>query len=315
MQAGNMSAAARLICITPSAVSKTISHTEMQLGFALFIRDKGALTPTPEAQVLFEESRAIHSKLDGLRRIALNLRHAEEGHVRLAAIPAICHEFLPRVLEKHLARYPRASVEVRTLNQDQMAQALVTRSVDFALGYYEDPHPLLTNTWLISGPLYVVVTRDLWLRAVRARSKNPMLFLASLPLIRLVGEDPMCKTIEELALQLGLPDARLASTPPGLRVQTSRLALELVKRGLGWTVVDYLSASNLDPVSITALPLHDFSQMPLQMYCAAGVPLGQGVKRLQALLPELLREVTALGHPALEQESGVRSRAPGSHGP
>ena len=79
--------------------------------------------------------------------------------------------------------------------------------------------------------------------------------------------------------------------------------------------MDYLSASNLDPVSITALPLHDFSQMPLQMYCAAGVPLGQGVKRLQALLPELLREVTALGHPALEQEFGVRSRAPGSHGP
>jgi DNA-binding transcriptional LysR family regulator len=300
MQAGNMSAAARLICITPSAVSKTISHTEMQLGYALFIRDKGALTPTPEAQVLFEESSAIHHKLDGFRRIALNLRHADEGHVRLAAIPAICHEFLPRVLEKHLARYPRASVEVRTLNQDQIAQALVTRSVDFALGYYEDPHPLLTNTWLISGPLYVVVTRDLWLRAVRARSKNPMLFLASLPLIRLVGEDPMCKTIDELALQLGLPDVRLSSTPPGLRVQTSRLALELVKRGLGWTVVDYLSASNLDPASIAALPLHDFSQMPLQMYCAAGVPLGQGAKRLQALLPDLLREVTALGNPALK---------------
>lgn len=35
MQTGNMSAAGRLICITPSAVSKTISHAELQLGFPI----------------------------------------------------------------------------------------------------------------------------------------------------------------------------------------------------------------------------------------------------------------------------------------
>ncbi|MDP3650797.1 MAG: LysR family transcriptional regulator [Rhodoferax sp.] len=298
MQAGNMSAAARLICITPSAVSKTISHTEIQLGYPLFIRDKGTLTPTPEARVLFEESTAIHRQLDGLKRMALNLRHVDDGHVRLAAIPAISHEFLPLVLEKHLARYPRVRIEVRTLHQDQIVQALLTRSVDFALGYYEDPHPLLTNTRLISGPLYLVVTRDIWLRAVQARSKNPMSFLASMPLIRLVGEDPMCQSIDDLALQLGLPDPRSAATPPGLRVHTSRLALELVKRGVGWTVVDYLTASNLDPASITAVPLHDFAHVPLQMYCAAGTPLDQTARRMLDMLPELLRDVMAPGNAA-----------------
>ena len=65
MQTGNMSAAARLICITPSAVSKTIAHTELQLGYKLFTRGKGTLAPTPEARVLFEESTLIHQKLDG----------------------------------------------------------------------------------------------------------------------------------------------------------------------------------------------------------------------------------------------------------
>ena len=61
MQTGNMSAAARLICITPSAVSKTIAHTELQLGYKLFTRGKGTLAPTPEARVLFEESTLILS--------------------------------------------------------------------------------------------------------------------------------------------------------------------------------------------------------------------------------------------------------------
>lgn len=290
MQAGNMSAAARLICITPSAVSKTIAHTELQLGYKLFTRGKGTLAPTPEARVLFEESALIHRKLDELKRIALNLRQADDGQVRLAAIPSICHEFLPLVLEKHLARYPRVKIEVRTLHQDQMVQALLTRSVDFALGYYEHPHPLLTNQMLVSGPLYLAVTRDVWLRAVRTRRLNPMSFLASMPLIRLVGEDPMCQSIDELASHLGL------TAPAGLQVHTSRLALELVKRGMGWTVVDFLTASNLDPSFISAVALHDFAPIPLQMYFATSTPPGQDALRLLDMLPDLLRGVMASSH-------------------
>jgi DNA-binding transcriptional LysR family regulator len=289
MQTGNMSAAARLICITPSAVSKTISHTELQLGYKLFTRGKGTLAPTPEARVLFEESTLIHQKLDGLKRIAVNLRQAADGQVRLAAIPSISHEFLPLVLEKHLARHPRVRIEVRTLHQDQMVQALLTRSVDFALGFYEHPHPLLTSTTLVSGPLYLAVTREIWQRAVRARRQNPMSFLSSMPLIRLVGEDPMCQSIDELARHLGL------SAPAVLQVQTSRLALELVKRGMGWTVVDFLTASNLDPATLTAVPLHEFAHAPLQMYFATSTPPGQDALRMIEMLPELLHNVMAEG--------------------
>jgi DNA-binding transcriptional LysR family regulator len=285
MQTGNMSAAARLICITPSAVSKTIAHTELQLGYKLFTRGKGTLAPTPEARVLFEESTLIHQKLDGLKRIAVNLRQAADGQVRLAAIPSISHEFLPLVLEKHLARHPRVRVEVRTLHQDQMVQALLTRSVDFALGFYEHPHPLLTSTTLVSGPLYLAVTRDIWQRAVRARRQNPMSFLSGMPLIRLVGEDPMCQSIDELARHLGL------SAPAILQVQTSRLALELVKRGMGWTVVDFLTASNLDAATLTAVPLHEFAHAPLQMYFAANTPPGQDALRMIDMLPDLLHNV------------------------
>ena len=287
MQTGNMSAAARLICITPSAVSKTIAHTELQLGYPLFVRAKGTLTSTPEARVLFEESSLIHRKLDELKRIALNLRQSDDGQVRLAAIPSISHEFLPLVLEKHLTRYPRVSVEVRTLHQDQMVEALLTRSVDFALGYYEHPHPLLTNTVLVSGPLYMVVKSSIWGRAVRARRQNPMSFLTSMPLVRLVGEDPMCQSIDALARQLG------HTATAGLQVHTSRLALEMVKRGMGWTVVDFLTASNLDASSITAVPLHDFAPVPLQMYFASSTPLSQAAKRMLDMLPDLLNGAMA----------------------
>ena len=53
MQTGSVSAAARLINITQPAVSRTLQHAELQLGFALFQRARGRLTPTNEALALF----------------------------------------------------------------------------------------------------------------------------------------------------------------------------------------------------------------------------------------------------------------------
>jgi DNA-binding transcriptional LysR family regulator len=287
MQTGNMSAAARLISITPSAVSKTIAHTELQLGYKLFTRDKGALAPTPEARVLFAESAQIHGKLDELRKIAVNLRQVEHGQVRLAAIPAISHEFLPQVLERHASRFPGVSVEVRTIHQDQMPSALMTRSVDFALGYYEHPHPQLVSRTLVSGPLYLAVTREIWERAARVRRSNPMTFLANTPLIRLVGDDPMRHAIDTLVRQLG------ATGDSGVQVQTSRLALELVRLGMGWTVIDVLTASNVDPRTMVAVELQDLPPVPLHAYHAAATPPGRHALGMLDMLPELLNQAMA----------------------
>jgi DNA-binding transcriptional LysR family regulator len=274
MQAGNMSAAARLVCITPSAVSKTIAHTELQLGYKLFTRSKGALAPTPEAMVLYGESAAIHQRLEELRKIAVNLRQVDRGQVRLAAIPSISHEFLPAVLEEHALRHPGVNVEVRTLHQDQMPQALLTRAVDFALGYYEHPHPQVTSRMLVSGPLYLAVTREIWQRAVRVRRHSPIGFLAGVPMIRLVGDDPMREAIDELARRLGV------SKELGVQVQTSRLALELVRRGMGWTVVDFLTAGNLDASAMTAVELQQLPAIPLYLYHASTSPPGQHAARM-----------------------------------
>jgi DNA-binding transcriptional LysR family regulator len=292
MQTGNMSAAARLICITPSAVSKTIAHTELQLGYKLFTRAKGALAPTPEATVLFAESAQIHRKLDDLRRIAINLRQADQGQVRLAAIPAVSHEFLPLVLERHGARYPGVSVEVRTLNPDQMASALMTRSVDFALGYYEHPHPQLASRLLVSGPLYLAVTREIWERAARVRRSDPMSFLANTPMVRLVGDDPMRQAIDELARRLG------ATNESGVQVQTSRLALELVRLGMGWTVIDFLTASNLPTASMVAVELQDLPAMSLYSYHASTSPPGRHALGMLEMLPALLNQAMARNRPA-----------------
>lgn len=280
LQTGNMSAAARLLCITPSAVSKAVAHTELQLGYRLFLRTPSGLTPTPEAQVLATESTGIYRQLDALKRTARNLATSDSGDVRLAAIPSITHEFLPSLLLHHAGQHPHVGVEVRTLHQDQMTQALLTRSVDFGLGFYKHPHPQVASDLLVSGKLYLAVASAVWARAPRA--VQPATRLAQVPVIRLVGDDPMRQSIDEIAQRLGSPAG------PGIQVQTTRLALELVRRGMGWTVVDFLTAKGLDPAQMMTLELHELAPMSLYSYRARAFPPGLQATRMLAMLPALL---------------------------
>lgn len=282
LQTGNMSAAARLLCITPSAVSKAIAHTELQLGYRLFLRTPSGLTPTPEAQVLATESTGIYRQLDALKRTARNLAASDSGDVRLAAIPSITHEFLPRLLHHHAAQHPQVGVEVRTIHQDQMTQALLTRSVDFGLGFYKHPHPQVASDLLVSGQLFLAVAASVWGQAPRTAS--PGARLAKVPVIRLVGDDPMRQSIDETAHRLGSPAG------PGIQVQTSRLALDLVRLGMGWTVVDFLTARGLDPAQMVTLELHELAPMSLYSYQARSSPPSLPATRMLAMLPVLLHQ-------------------------
>ena len=282
LQTGNMSAAGRLLCITPSAVSKAIAHTELQLGYRLFMRTPAGLTPTPEAQVLAAESTGIHRQLDALRRTARNLATADTGDVRLAAIPAVSHGFLPYLLQQHAQRYPQVGIEVRTIHQDQMTQALLTRSVDFCLGFYKHPHPQIRSDLLVSGRLYLAVAQSMWMRQPRATSRSAR--LAQAPVIRLGGDDPMRQFMDDIAQRLGTPAG------PGMQVQTSQLALELVRLGMGWTVVDFLTATHLDPATMVTLELHELPPISLYSYHARSSPPGLQATRMLAMLPGLLHE-------------------------
>jgi molybdenum-dependent DNA-binding transcriptional regulator ModE len=76
MLTGSVSAAARLINITQPAVSRTLQHAELQLGFPLFQRAKGRLSPTTEALTLYPHIERLFAQLDEVQRLAANLKCA-----------------------------------------------------------------------------------------------------------------------------------------------------------------------------------------------------------------------------------------------
>ena len=55
MRAGSVTGAARMLNTSQPALSQILRHLEDELGFLLFVREKGRLKPTPEALELFPQ--------------------------------------------------------------------------------------------------------------------------------------------------------------------------------------------------------------------------------------------------------------------
>src|SRR3569833_2846759 len=87
MLTGSVSGAARLVNVTQPAVSRTLQHAEVQLGFALFHRVKNRLVPTTEALTLYPHVERLFANLDEVQRLADTLKTGRDAkEVRVVSI-------------------------------------------------------------------------------------------------------------------------------------------------------------------------------------------------------------------------------------
>jgi len=262
METGSMSAAARLIHLTQSAVSRSVANAELQLGYPLFHRVGGRLVPTTEGLALFEESSGIFERLESLKRTAHNLKCGEQGLVRVAAIPAVCHKLLPDVLARFHCEHPNVSCEVHTVHKRQIAAELLTRSVDLGLDYYSISHPGVQARALGVGPLYAMLPgRHARSLAQGISAVHLIELLATLPMVALTDDDPLYMAFMRYCEHQGFrPTGRI-------QVQTSQLAEELVARELGWTVVDFRTAA-MRRKDVVVTPLQPYVECTLNAFFA-----------------------------------------------
>ena len=93
MLAGSVTGAATRLRISQPAISALIAGLERDLGFSLFLRDRNRLQPTSEAASFYRSVAAVLERLDGLERLATDIRQADEGTLRIAALPMLALEF------------------------------------------------------------------------------------------------------------------------------------------------------------------------------------------------------------------------------
>lgn len=234
-QTGSISAAAQLLHVSQPAVTKVLQHAEMQLGFALFLRVRGKLVPTPEALALEREVDKVTESLQGVRRLAQNLRREPGQSLRIGAIPALALSLLPPAIHEWTARYPDIACELSSAHSRELVQNLLMREMDVALTLQPPDHPGLNAQPLAHGVLVALAPKDYWPDHERGQPLA-LQALAGAPLIGLSSADPLAAKLDSY-LEAVDPPPRVS-----ISVQTYSLARAMVESGAGLTVIDPFTA-------------------------------------------------------------------------
>ena len=256
-QTGSISGAAQLLHVSQPAVSKVLQHAELQLGFPLFLRVRGKLQPTPEALELEREVDKVSESLQGVRRLAQNLRRAPGQSLRIGATPALALALLPPAISEWTRRYPDSLCELSSAHSRELVQNLLMREIDVALTLQRPDHPGLCAQPLAEGVLVALAPQDYWPEPTRGQPLA-LMELADAPLIGLSSTDPLSARLDSY-LKTVEPPPRVS-----IAVQTYSLARAMVESGAGLALIDPFTALGASPASTAIRPLSP--PLPITLY-------------------------------------------------
>lgn len=150
VRTGGISSAARLLGLTPSAVSKNIARLEAELGTSLLARDNRQLAPTARGQQAFEAWSELITRLDQVQQ-ELAAPEGLAGQLGLS-IPSGILAWLSPLLARYRQAWPRVQL---CLNVSDGHSDLVRDRNDLALRFGQLKDSSLRALPLAVTPLVV----------------------------------------------------------------------------------------------------------------------------------------------------------------
>lgn len=230
----NFTRAAELAFLSQSALSRSISRLEEELGRPLFERRTRNVTLTDAGQLLLPRARQILSLVEDAKDELID--DGTSGRLRVAAIPTIAPYFLPERLRDFQQHHPQARLLVKEETTERLLKKVVDGEVDVAIAALPIEQRYLKVETLFEEELLLVMAASHPLadkKSVRAED------IESLPFV-LLGE-AHCLTDNVLSF------CRQKSFHPVSVERTSQLAMvqELVSLNHGISLVPKM-AQRLD---------------------------------------------------------------------
>jgi len=112
VERGSISAAARAMGQTPSAVSKQIGLLEDHVHHRLLNRTRTGVLPTQEGQEFYQKCKAMAEKFEEAEALILNLDGTPRGQLKIASTVAFGESQLIPTLPKFMAQNPEVHVSL-----------------------------------------------------------------------------------------------------------------------------------------------------------------------------------------------------------
>jgi DNA-binding transcriptional LysR family regulator len=234
MRSGSITGAARLLGVTQPAVSKLLRHAEDQLGLRLFQRLNGRLFPTVEAQAVFADVERVYDNLTGIRQRLADLRETRAGYLRLASIPALAFDFVPRALATFKANRPEVHVELRITVAAQVIELVNSQQIDLGLQHFPRDNPMSRHGMLGDTPIVCVLGRKHRLASKKVVTPDD---LADCPILCANGEIRLGQLVEAAFQSTAIAAHKL------IDVNQSVAACSMARYGMGVALVEELTVS------------------------------------------------------------------------
>lgn len=130
---GSLTAAARRLHLSQSALSQTILSLERQLGVQLLRRHSTGVTVTDAGTILLREARALLAQHDRALAAVTGQAAAGPGTLRLGVPLELPGDLLPRSLAALSAVFPQTRVDISHASSAAQLAALEAGELDIAL--------------------------------------------------------------------------------------------------------------------------------------------------------------------------------------
>jgi len=186
-EAGGVSAAARRLGVTRSAVSQSLAAFEASLALQLFHRVGRRLVPTREAELLVSRLRDYQQELERTLAELSNRERLVRGPVRVGLFQGFSRLRLSGLVKSFLAAHPQASVRVSFGSRAEMEERLLSGRLDFvfSLEARRSGRSPVRATRLLDQELVLVAAGRL------ARGGLHVSRLAELPVVDYYPGDPL----------------------------------------------------------------------------------------------------------------------------
>lgn len=245
-ECGSISRAARRCGVTQPSLSQQVRGLEGDLGRRLFDRIGRGVALTEAGRSLLPRARRILREVGEAEAAIAGGGAAEPARLALGAIPTIAPYVLPGVAAALRRAHPEAEIAIREDLTERLLDALVDAEIDLAVASTPIDHPLVEVEVVGREAMVVVVPEGHRLRgSATVRPAD----LREEPAVMLHEMHCLGRQISEFC------SARRLVRPIACRTTQLATVMELVRRGLGVSIVPAMAARHDAGGGLAFLPL------------------------------------------------------------
>ena len=245
---GSVTEAGRRLHATQSALSHQLRDAEERLGTALFLRLGKKMVLTPAGEKLLDSAHKVLAELGSAEAQIEGLNGGTRAVIRLSTECYTCYHWLPPVMKKFQAKFPRVSLDIVLAATSRPLEALLEGKLDVAVTTSRVPRnknvhltPICDDEWVIA-----------------MASKHRLAGSSHIQPRDLAGETVFCYPPKEESTLLQRI-LRPAGVVPDrvLEMPLTESIIEMVAAGMGvallaqWAVADHVKAGRIAACSLS----------------------------------------------------------------